>query len=63
MELRKLLKTDNIYPKYNDFKRYIIHRAQKELKKLTDLSLVYYLHLYFQFLYRYLLKIEQMLSK
>lgn len=36
--LRKLLKTENVYPKYNDFKRYIIEKAQKELKKLTDIS-------------------------
>ncbi|MEG0237454.1 MAG: replication initiation protein [Cetobacterium sp.] len=37
-ELRKLLKAENIYSKYNDFKRYIIIRTQKELKKLTDIS-------------------------
>lgn len=35
--LRKLLKAEKIYPKYNDFKRYIIIRTQKELKKLTDI--------------------------
>ena len=37
-ELRKLLKAENIYPKYNDFKRYIVEKTQKELKKLTDIS-------------------------
>lgn len=37
-ELRKLLKVENIYPKYNDFKRYIIQRTQKELKKISDIS-------------------------
>ncbi|EPY2275150.1 replication initiation protein [Clostridium sporogenes] len=37
-ELRKLLKAENIYPKYNDFKRYVIKRTQKELKKISDIS-------------------------
>lgn len=37
-ELRKLLKVENIYPKYNDFKRFIIQRTQKELKKISDIS-------------------------
>ena len=37
-ELRKLLKTEKIYPLYNDLKRKIIEKAQKELKKLTDIS-------------------------
>lgn len=37
-ELRKLLKAETIYPKYNDFKRYIIIRTQKELKKVSDIS-------------------------
>jgi len=37
-DLRKLLKAENVYPKYNDFKRYIIERAQKELKKLSDIN-------------------------
>ena len=37
-ELRKLLKADTVYPKYNDFKRYIIERTQKELKKISDIS-------------------------
>ena len=37
-ELRKLLKAENIYPKYNDFKKYIIQRTQKELKRISDIS-------------------------
>jgi plasmid replication initiation protein len=37
-ELRKLLKTEKIYPKYNDFKRKIIEQAQKELREKTDIS-------------------------
>lgn len=37
-ELRKLLKADNIYPRYNDFKRKIIIQTQKELKKISDIS-------------------------
>ena len=37
-ELRKLLKADIIYPLYADFKRFIILRTQKELRKLTDIS-------------------------
>jgi plasmid replication initiation protein len=37
-QLRKLLKTEKIYPLYNDLKRKIIQKAQKELKKLTDIS-------------------------
>lgn len=37
-ELRKLLKADNIYPLYADFKRKIILTTQKELNKLTDIS-------------------------
>ncbi|MBU3114543.1 replication initiation protein [Clostridium lacusfryxellense] len=36
-ELRKLLKADNVYPLYNDFKRFVIQRTQKELKKLSDI--------------------------
>ncbi|WP_072060514.1 replication initiation protein [Clostridium botulinum] len=36
--LRKLLKAENIYPRYNDFKRFILAKAQKELNKLTDIS-------------------------
>lgn len=38
VELRRLLKAENIYPKYNDFKRYIIERAKKELNLKTDIS-------------------------
>jgi plasmid replication initiation protein len=37
-ELRKLLKIENMYPLYADFKRKIILHAQKELKKLTDID-------------------------
>lgn len=37
-ELRKLLKTESIYPRYNDFKRKIIEQAQKELMKNSDIS-------------------------
>jgi len=37
-ELRKLLKADNIYPLYADFKRNVLLQTQKELKKLTDIS-------------------------
>jgi len=37
-ELRKLLKAENIYPLYADFKRFILLQAQKELKKLTDID-------------------------
>lgn len=37
-ELRKLLKVENIYLKYNDFKRKIIEQAQKELNLKTDIS-------------------------
>ena len=37
-ELRKLLKAENIYPLYNDFKRKIIIQTQKELKKLSDIN-------------------------
>lgn len=37
-ELRRLLKTEDVYPKYNDFKRFVLERTQKELKKLTDID-------------------------
>lgn len=37
-DLRKLLKADNVYPLYNDFKRYVVQRTQKELKKLSDIN-------------------------
>lgn len=36
-DLRKLLKTENIYPRFYDFKRFILEATQKELKKLTDI--------------------------
>lgn len=36
-ELRKLLKAEDIYPLYNDLKRKIIQKSQKELKKLSDI--------------------------
>ncbi|WP_010233465.1 replication initiation protein [Clostridium arbusti] len=35
--LRNLLKAEDIYPLYADFKRYILNRTQKELKKLSDI--------------------------
>lgn len=37
-DLRNLLRSENIYPLYADFKRYVINRAKKELKKLTDIE-------------------------
>ncbi len=37
-DLRKLLKAESIYPRYNDFKRKIIEQTQRELKKLSDIS-------------------------
>jgi plasmid replication initiation protein len=37
-DIRRLLKVDNIYPLYNDFKRFVIERTQKELKRLSDIS-------------------------
>lgn len=37
-DLRKLLKAENIYPLYGDFKRRILQQTQKELKKLSDIS-------------------------
>ena len=37
-DLRRLLKVENIYPRYYDFKRFILEAPQKELKKLTDIS-------------------------
>jgi plasmid replication initiation protein len=36
-ELRKLFKAENIYPKYNDFKKYIILKAQEELELYSDI--------------------------
>ena len=38
VELRHLLKAEDIYPLYADFKRYILIRTQKELNKLSDIS-------------------------
>jgi plasmid replication initiation protein len=38
VELRRLLKAENIYPLYGDFKRRILIQAQKELNKLSDIS-------------------------
>ncbi|OOB76465.1 hypothetical protein AXF41_12125 [Clostridium haemolyticum] len=32
-----MLKTEHIYPRYNDFKRFILVKAQKELEKLSDI--------------------------
>ncbi|MBU3174570.1 replication initiation protein [Clostridium estertheticum] len=37
-DLRKLLKAENIYPLYGDFKRRVLLPVQKELKKLSDIS-------------------------
>lgn len=36
-ELRKLFKAEIIYPKYNDFKKYIILQTQKELELYSDI--------------------------
>lgn len=37
-KLRELFKADDIYPLYADFKRHIIIKTQKELKKYTDIA-------------------------
>jgi len=37
-ELRKLLRCEEIYPLYADFKRFVLIRTQKELRKLTDID-------------------------
>jgi len=37
-ELRKLLKADNIYPRYYDFKNKILKVTQKELAKVSDIA-------------------------
>jgi plasmid replication initiation protein len=37
-DLKKLLKAENIYPLYGDFKRRVLLPVQKELKKLSDIS-------------------------
>ena len=36
-DLRKLLRVEEIYPLYADFKRFILIRTQKELKKISDI--------------------------
>jgi hypothetical protein len=36
-DLRKLFKAENIYPKYNDFKKNIILKAQEELELYSDI--------------------------
>ena len=36
-ELRKLFKAENIYPKYNDFKKHIILKSQEELEQFSDI--------------------------
>ena len=38
VDLRKLLRAEDIYPLYADFKRKIIKQTQKELKKISDIS-------------------------
>lgn len=40
-ELKKLLKIENKYPKYNDFKRKVIEQTQKELKEISDISFTF----------------------
>ena len=37
-DLRQILKAENIYPRYYDFRRFILESTQKELKKLTDIN-------------------------
>ncbi|HEY5535229.1 MAG TPA: replication initiation protein [Ignavibacteria bacterium] len=37
-ELKKILNSDNVYPRYYDFKRRVIEQSQKELKKMSDIS-------------------------
>jgi len=36
-DLRQLLRTENIYPRYYDFRRFVLESTQKELEKLTDI--------------------------
>jgi plasmid replication initiation protein len=36
--LRKMFKAEDIYPLYADFKRHVIQKTQKELKKYTDIA-------------------------
>lgn len=38
IDLRHLLKTEDIYPRYYDFKRFVLEASQKELNKLSDIS-------------------------
>ena len=38
VDLRNLLKAEDIYPRYNDFKRKVIEQSQKELKKNSDID-------------------------
>lgn len=38
VNLRRLLKAEDIYPRYNDFKRKVIEKSKKELNKLSDIS-------------------------
>ncbi|NLV23120.1 MAG: replication initiation protein [Syntrophomonadaceae bacterium] len=40
-ELRRLLKAEKNYPRYNDFKKRIIEQAVKEINELTDLHIEY----------------------
>lgn len=37
-KLRKMFKAEDIYPLYADFKRHVIQKTQKELKKYTDIA-------------------------
>jgi len=37
-DLKKILHSDNVYPRYYDFKRRVIEQSQKELKKMSDIS-------------------------
>lgn len=37
-ELKQILKTEEKYQLYGDFKRYVLKRAKKDLEKFTDIS-------------------------
>lgn len=37
-ELREFLNAENIYSKHNDFKRYVLKRAQEEIKNSSDIK-------------------------
>ena len=37
-DLKKILNSDNVYPRYYDFKRRVIEQSQKELKKMSDIN-------------------------